>query len=428
MKRIAIIIASLLLSLPLVAQEATTVLSPIQQAKQALEEGRYHDVESWYNGLSKKNKRAAQNLALATVAATNSYRIDLAEERMRLYNSLKLRKQEDLANREKVEEHFDLVNRMLSNTRSVNTSEVHLGTLDELLQIIQKQTAHLGITSATTYITPDGKTKWQVGNDSVPAFEVVHKLGNGDWDEANAEKIAIRGLPEGASLSYPFLLSDGNTLYFSIEQEGVTPPNTMGGKDVYVSRYDREAQALLVPTQLSIPFNSASDDFAYVVDEQTDFGWLITSRECVSDTLRLYVFAPSTLARFEGSEGLSDVAMWRNPPLVDRSYKAPQNIGQKSERPILFWVGDLAIRSEEDLPNNQAKAALKQYVQLQQSISSTEKALTALREQLQSNPRLLNDLRMREQVLNHEKNLESYRLRLKAIRNEVVGLAFPNYR
>ena len=29
-------------------------------------------------------------------------------------------------------------------------------------------------------------------------------------------------------------------------------------------------QALLVPTQLSIPFNSASDDFAYVVDEQTD--------------------------------------------------------------------------------------------------------------------------------------------------------------
>ena len=38
----------------LVAQESDTVLSPIQQAKQALEEGRYHDVESWYNGLSKK--------------------------------------------------------------------------------------------------------------------------------------------------------------------------------------------------------------------------------------------------------------------------------------------------------------------------------------------------------------------------------------
>ena len=75
-----------------------------------------------------------------------------------------MRKQEDLANREKVEEHFDLVTRIaFQHTLGPSTSEVHLGTLDELLQIIQKQTAHLGITSATTYITPDGKTKWQWG-------------------------------------------------------------------------------------------------------------------------------------------------------------------------------------------------------------------------------------------------------------------------
>lgn len=430
MNKIATIITVLLLSLPLGAQEIVPTLTPFQQAKQALKEGRYSDVEHWYNGLSKKDKRTVSNLALATVAATNSYKIEVAQERMDIYSSLRLRKEDEIAHRDEVKSHLDKVGRLLSNTRSVSTTEVHSGTLNELLQIIQKQTQHLGITSATTYVTPDGKTKWQVGidSDSVPAFEVVHKLGNGKWDEVNSEKIAIRGLPTGASLSYPFLLSDGNTLYFSIEQEGITPTNTLGGKDIYVSRYDREGRVLLVPTQLSLPFNSASDDFAYIVDEQADFGWMITSRECIGDTLRLYVFAPSSLSRFEWTEGLADVAMWHNPELKERNYKAPKGVLEKSDSPILFWVGKQAIRSEEDLPNTQAKTVFRQYIQLQQSVVKTEDTLRSLRQQLHIHPILLQDQHIQEQVLSLEKNIEDYFPRLRALRNEVIGLSFPNYR
>lgn len=430
MKMITTIFVALLISLTASAQEAIPTLSPYQQAMHALKEGRYSDVEHWYGGLTKKDKRVPSNLSLATLAATNSYNMELAEERMDIYNGLRLKKEDEKALREQVATHLDKVRRLLSNTRTVGTVKIVSGTLSELLQIIHQQTAHLGVTSATTYITPDGKTKWQVSidSDSVPAFKMIHKLGNGKWDEDNAETIAIRGLPERSALSYPFLLSDGNTLYFTIEQEGITPPNTLGGKDIYVSRYDRDARVLLVPTQLSLPFNSASDDFAYIVDEQIDFGWLVTSRESKGDTLRLYVFTPSTLARFEGSEGLSDVAMWHNPQLTERSYRAPKGISQEQDRPILFWVGKQAIRSEEDLPNNQAKTVFRQYLQLQQSVITTEEALSTLRRQLQANPRLINDLRIREQALNLEKNLEDYYLRLKAIRNEVIGLSFPNYR
>lgn len=430
MKKLVTIIATLLLSLPLVAQEATSVPSPYQQAQQALKEGRYSDVESWYNHLSKKEKRTPANLTLAIVAATNCYNMELAEERMSLYNSLKLRNEERVAQRDEVEKHLEKVSRLLSNTRSVGTTNIQSGTLEELLKKIQTATPHLGATSATTFITPDGKTKWQVSinQDSLPAFEVVHKLGDGRWDEINTDIISIRGLPEGAILSYPFLLSDGNTLYFSVEQEGIIPTHTLGGKDVYVSRYDRDVQALLVPTQLSLPFNSASDDFAYIVDEQSDYGWLITSRDCTGDTLRLYEFIPSTLSRYEGEEGQANVARWHNPKLSERTYHAPAGIGREGNQPILFWVGKQPIRYMDDLPNTQAKIVFKQYLQVQQSITDTEKALSTLREKLQSNPNLLNDLRIREQILAYEQRMEDYRTKLKALRNEVIGLSFPNHK
>lgn len=431
MKKIVTFVIALFLALPLAAQESSSVLSPLQSAELALTEGRYSDVEQWYSGLSKNEKRTSSNLALATIAAINSYKMELAEERMGLYDNLRLRKEHEKETREQVRLHLEKVKRLLSNTRTVSTSAIHNGTLSELLEFIHNNTSHLGTTSATTFITPDGKTKWQVGidSDSLPAFEVVHKLGNGQWDDTNSEIISIRGLPEKAHLSYPFLLSDGNTLYFSIEQEGITPPNTMGGKDIYVSRYDRDAQALLVPTQLSLPFNSASDDFAYIVDEQADFGWLITSRGSVGDTLQLYIFNPSTLTRYEGTEDISEIAMWHHPQLSERSYRVSNSsVAQKDSEPVLFWVGHQAIRSEDDLSNSQAKSALKRFLEVHQSVTKTEETLRELRQKLHDHPELLNNLQIREQVLRHEKYLEDNLSKLFAIRNEVIGLEFPTHR
>lgn len=58
-------------------------------------------------------------------------------------------------------------------------------------------------------------------------------FGDGRLDEEGREVVPVRGLPEGAKLSYPYLRSDGNTLHFAVEQEGVTPANTLGGRDIY---------------------------------------------------------------------------------------------------------------------------------------------------------------------------------------------------
>lgn len=44
----------------------------------------------------------------------------------------------------------------------------------------------------------------------------------------------VNGMEPGGLIAYPFLMQDGQTLYFAY-----TGPGTLGGYDLYVTRYDR---------------------------------------------------------------------------------------------------------------------------------------------------------------------------------------------
>lgn len=47
--------------------------------------------------------------------------------------------------------------------------------------------------------------KWKVIRTSgVPTFAIVKRLGDGLWDEANAQLVEIKGLRGWGQLSYPF--------------------------------------------------------------------------------------------------------------------------------------------------------------------------------------------------------------------------------
>lgn len=67
-----------------------------------------------------------------------------------------------------------------------------------------------------------------------------------------------------------------------------------------MSRYDREAGVLLVPTQMPMPFNSSADDFLYLVDEQEDEGWLLSSRGLVAGRLGSISWCHRVWAWYEG--------------------------------------------------------------------------------------------------------------------------------
>lgn len=87
---------------------------------------------------------------------------------------------------------------------------------------------------------------------------------------------------------FPFLSDDGNLLYFASNGH-----QGLGGLDIFMSRaYDGK---FAKPLNLGETINSSADDFAYVVDEKKNKGYLSSNRNKGSDNL--YSFA-----RFENAD------------------------------------------------------------------------------------------------------------------------------
>jgi hypothetical protein len=88
--------------------------------------------------------------------------------------------------------------------------------------------------------------------------------------------------------SYPFVLSDGMTLYFASTGNG-----SIGGYDIFVSRYNTNSDSYLAPAPLGMPFNSIYNDYLYAVDETCGVGYFATDRFQPEDRVVIYTFIPN---------------------------------------------------------------------------------------------------------------------------------------
>lgn len=102
------------------------------------------------------------------------------------------------------------------------------------------------------------------------------------------EKTPIESLNDSCNVNFPFLMGDGTTLYYASDGEG-----TLGGYDIFVTRYDSEDNTYLRPSNIGMPFNSTANDYLYAVDEFNNLGWFVTDRNQPTDTVCVYVFVPN---------------------------------------------------------------------------------------------------------------------------------------
>ncbi|MBO7114984.1 MAG: tetratricopeptide repeat protein [Bacteroidaceae bacterium] len=113
------------------------------------------------------------------------------------------------------------------------------------------------------------------------------------------DETPIQGLDTDGDLRYPFLLNDGVTIYYA-----ATGSESLGGLDIFVSRYNTATGRYLKPENIGMPFNSEANDYLYVVDEANDLGWFATDRRQPKDTVCIYVFIPSErFSKFNYEEG-----------------------------------------------------------------------------------------------------------------------------
>ena len=102
------------------------------------------------------------------------------------------------------------------------------------------------------------------------------------------DETPVNGLDTDGDLRYPFLQNDGITIYYA-----ATGSESMGGLDIFVSRYNTATSRYLKPENIGMPFNSEANDYLYVIDEANNLGWFATDRRQPADTVCVYVFIPS---------------------------------------------------------------------------------------------------------------------------------------
>lgn len=89
--------------------------------------------------------------------------------------------------------------------------------------------------------------------------------------------------------NYPFVLSDGVTIYYASTGNG-----SLGGYDLFVTRYNISSDSYLVPEQMGMPFNSPFNDYMMVLDETKGLGWFVSDRFQPEGKVCVYVFIPNS--------------------------------------------------------------------------------------------------------------------------------------
>lgn len=123
-------------------------------------------------------------------------------------------------------------------------------------------------------------------NNGKVSLYSMDKLIDGQFN--NKKKLLTDNFGFSGDLNYPFVMSDGLTLYFSAEDE-----EGMGGYDIYVTRYNLNNDTYLTPEKLNMPFNSTGNDYLMVVDENKGVGWFATDRFQPEGKVCIYTFIPS---------------------------------------------------------------------------------------------------------------------------------------
>ncbi len=134
-----------------------------------------------------------------------------------------------------------------------------------------------------------------IEGDSVKMLYSSSLLFDG-WTEGKP----LKGIDDDGRLydfDYPYMMPDGITLYFAAKStEG------LGGYDIYRTRLNQEEGTFLRPENMGLPFNSAKDDFMFVIDEQNKLGYFVSNRNQPAGKTCVYTFIPFEARRTVSEE------------------------------------------------------------------------------------------------------------------------------
>jgi hypothetical protein len=141
--------------------------------------------------------------------------------------------------------------------------------------------------STTVFVNEMGnKAYFSQPDDSLHQQLYTCDLLGGEWSCPQP----LKGISEGISeAAYPFMLADGLTFYFAGKGE-----ESIGGYDIFMTRYDARSNSFLKPENIGMPFNSEANDYLFAIDEYARIGYFVSDRRQPEGKVCVYIFIPTT--------------------------------------------------------------------------------------------------------------------------------------
>jgi len=282
-----------------------------------------------------------------------------------------------------------------------------------------------GLTDLVTFITQRGDRKIfsDLGSNRTNLYS-ANKLLDG-WSKPES---LSQNINTSADENYPFLMLDGLTLYFASNNE-----NSIGGYDIFITRFNSNTNDYLNPDNIGMPFNSIFNDYMYVIDETLGTGWFVTDRYQPKNKIIIYQFTISEVKEYvptDDIENLTNIARLKtfrkgklkSQNIVDEFSRTPEPT-EKHE--ITFQVNDtITYNSTDEFKSTQALKLWNEWYRISEDLIEKEALLSSLRNLFETSEDETDKKDLSAEIVELEKQVLKYRFlsneKIREIRNEEI--------
>lgn len=376
------------------------------------------------------------------------YRFEDSEKEFEKYQRAKRRDKTALEKLEQKRDYADRLQRAVNRTEDVQIIDsmavskqdflkaYNLSVSSGALMPVYEFFSDRSMTDETLYMNErKDKIYYSRGSDdSGIALFSMDKL----MDTFGNEKRLPEPVNKEGNHAYPYVLSDGLTLYFASTAEP-----SYGGYDLFVTRYNLASDSYLNPNQLNMPFNSPFNDYLLAIDEEKGVGWFASDRFQPADSVCVYTFIPNSQVQLIESDDAGYIARRARIASIADTWKegadyaplrtlARKKTVSKEEATgdFIFVINDQeTYHTLSDFRDERARSLFSQALGYEKQLKDMNEDLSMKREQYAENGSSNSSLSTA--ILSLEKEVDSLFKEMESLkvqaRNEEIRTQFKQY-
>ena len=364
------------------------------------------DYENAEKYLIVANKRKVmESYRYLAMLYTDLYRFGEASGMWEEYIALQKKQKNDTSESVKRLEQVRNLNRMQEKTEDVQVIDSVVISKNAFLEVYKLSEESGALMLYNDFFKTENPVSSTVyTNQKGTAIYYARPAGNGVYTLFSQSKLLDAWGDEKTLLpnqakdnNYPFVLSDGITLYFA--SKGY---ESIGGYDIFITRYNTNSNTYLAPEQMGMPFNSPANDYMMVIDESKGLGWFVSDRFQPEDKVCVYLFIPdpsrkridnladnTTLRKRAALVSIRDT--WKDgadyTSLIQLALTAQSPKEMRKERDFEFFINDkITYYTINEIKSREAKSLYEEVLSLKKQIENLRNRLNEIRNSYLNTP------------------------------------------